>query len=174
MEEIIRAGNERLLVKAKASGREVPQERIDDFLARLAECCNMSRAAREAGVSTSMIYRLRGRDAAFAAAWQDAIEAGYERLELGLIEAALARLAKRADAGADAPDAGSVDAASPVIEPMTMEQAIQLLGRYRATIRGGKAQSKRSGARAPTSEETDEAILKRLAILRRQRGWDKL
>jgi hypothetical protein len=172
MEEIIRAGNERLLMKAKASGSEVPQERIDDFLARLAECCNMSRAAREAGVSTSMIYRLRGRDAAFAAAWQDAIEAGYERLELGLIEAALARVAERAGAGA--PDAGSADAAAPVIEPMTMEQAIQLLGRYRATIRGGKAQSKRSGARAPTSEETDEAILKRLAILRRQRGWDKL
>lgn len=170
MEEIIRAGNERLLMKAKASGYEVPQARIDDFLARLAECCNMSRAAREAGVSTSMIYRLRGRDAAFAAAWQDAIEAGYERLELGLIEAALARVAK----GAGAPDVGGADAAAPVIEPMTMEQAIQLLGRYRATIRGGKAQSKRSGARAPTSEETDEAILKRLAILRRQRGWDKL
>ena len=172
MEETIRAGNGRLRMKAKASGREVSQERIDDFLARLAESCNMSRAAREAGVSTSMIYRLRARDAEFAAAWQAAIEAGYERLELGLIEAALARVGKPADA--PEADAGNADAATPVIEPMTMEQAIQLLGRYRATVRSGKGQSKRGGERAPTSEETDEAILKRLAILRRQRGWDKL
>lgn len=173
MEEIIRAGNDQLLMKARPSGREVPQERIDDFLARLAECCNMSRAARQAGVSTSMIYRLRGRDAAFAAAWQEAIEAGYQRLEMGLIEAALARVSKTT--GETAPDESSDDAAVSVIEPMTMEQAIQLLGRYRATVRSGKLQSNRRGAaRAPTSEETDAAILKRLAILRRQRGWDKL
>lgn len=172
MKEIIRAGNERLLMKAEPAGHEVPQERIDDFLVRLAECCNMSRAARQAGVSTSMIYRLRARDADFAAAWQAAIEAGYERLELGLIEAALARVSKRVEDAAA--DAGDADAVTPIIEPMTMEQAIHLLGRYRATVRTGKAQSKRSGARAPTSEETDEAILKRLAILRRQRGWDRL
>ncbi|KTE06009.1 hypothetical protein [Sphingopyxis sp. H115] len=170
MEEIIRAGNERLLMKAKASGREVPRERIDDFLARLAECCNMSRAAREAGVSKSMIYRLRTRDADFAAAWVDAIEVGYQRLELGLIEAALARVDRRA-----AESATDGDVAPPIIESMTMEQAIQLLGRYRATVRSGKVQSNRRGAaRVPTSEETDEAILSRLAILRRQRGWDKL
>lgn len=172
MEEIIRAGQSQLLMKAKPSGREVPQERIDDFLARLAECCNMSRAARQAGVSTSMIYRLRARDAAFAAAWQEAIEVGYQRLELGLIEAALARVGKGADVAA--PDT-ITDAEAPVIDPMTMEQAIQLLGRYRATVHIGKPQSNRRGApRAPTSEETDEAIRKRLAILRRQRGWDKL
>lgn len=170
MKEIIRAGREQLLMIAEPAGHEVPQEKIDDFLARLAECCNMSRAARQAGVSTSMIYRLRARDADFAAAWQAAIEAGYERLELGLIEAALARVSKRAEEA----EADKADAATPVIEPMTMEQAIQLLGRYRATVRHGKAQSKRSGERAPTSEETDEAILTRLAILRRQRGWDQL
>lgn len=173
MEEIIRAGKTRLPMKVRPSGRRVPQKRIDDFLVRLAESCNMSLAARQAGVSTSMIYRLRARDAAFAAAWQDAIEGGYQRLELGLIEAALARVGKGVEDAA--PDDADPDARAPVIEPMTMEQAIQLLGRYRATVRSGKAQSSRRGAaRAPTSEETDEAILKRLAILRRQRGWDTL
>ena len=61
MGDIIRAGNKQLLMKSKASGREVPQARLDEFLVRLAESCNMSRAARQAGVAHSTIYRLRAR-----------------------------------------------------------------------------------------------------------------
>lgn len=208
MGDIIRAGNKQLLMKATASGREVPQERLDEFLVRLAESCNMSRAARQAGVAHSTIYRLRARDPDFAAAWQQAIEAGYERLELALVEAALARVTRRAavgvpwqggaaaddsgagdsgaeDAGAEdrgaedsdagAADARDADADAPLVEPMTMEQAIALLGRYRATVRSGRFQIPRpNAARMPTPEETDEAILSRLAVLRRQRGWDQL
>lgn len=206
MGDIIRAGNKQLLMKATASGREVPQARLDEFLVRLAESCNMSRAARQAGVAHSTIYRLRARDPDFAAAWQQAIEAGYERLELALVEAALARVTRRAavgvpwqggaaaddsgagesgagesgaeDSGAEdagAADARDADADAPLVEPMTMEQAIALLGRYRATVRSGRFQIPRpNAARMPTPEETDEAILSRLAVLRRQRGWDQL
>lgn len=207
MGDIIRAGNKQLLMKATASGREMPQARLDEFLVRLAESCNMSRAAQQAGVAHSTIYRLRARDPDFAAAWQQAIEAGYERLELALVEAALARVTRRAavgvpwqggvaaddsgagesgaeDAGAEDLGAGAADARDadadadadmPLVEPMTMEQAIALLGRYRATVRSGRFQTPRpNAARMPTPEETDEAILSRLAVLRRQRGWDDL
>lgn len=173
MEETIRAGKNRMLMKAEPSGQEVPQEQIDDFFARLAECCNVTRAARRAGVSRTTMYRMRSRDSAFAAAWQEAIEAGYERLELGLIEAALARVERTGDDGE--PEAEGDGAAKRVVEALSMDQAIHLLGRYRATVGSGKRQSiKRGARRVPTSEETDEAILKRLAILRRQRGWDQL
>lgn len=198
MGDIIRAGNKQLLAKTTAAGHEVPQERLDEFLVRLAESCNMSRAARQAGVSHSTIYRLRARDPDFAAAWQQAIEAGYERLELALVEAALARVARRAEmgvpwqrgagagdcgaadadaenSGAGAADARDAEAEVPLVEPMTIEQAIALLGRYRATMRSGKFQTPRPrAALVPTPEETDEAILSRLAVLRRQRGWDQL
>lgn len=208
MGDIIRAGNKQLLMKSKASGREVPQARLDEFLVRLAESCNMSRAARQAGVAHSTIYRLRARDPDFAAAWQQAIEAGYERLELALVEAALARVTRRAEMGvpwqgaadADAAGTGAAEAGAaeaddsdadhadkdddagaaaplgePLVEPMTMEQAIALLGRYRATVRSGKFQTPRPrAALVPTPEETDAAILSRLAVLRRQRGWDAL
>lgn len=172
MEETIRAGKGRMLMKAEPSGQEVPQEQIDDFFARLAECCNVTRAARQAGVARTTMYRMRSRDSAFAAAWQEAIEAGYERLELGLIEAALARV--EGAAGGESVEAGD-GVGGRAIEALSMDQAIHLLGRYRATVGTGKRQGiKRGARRAPTSEETDEAILKRLAVLRRQRGWDQL
>lgn len=142
MEEIVRAGKGRMLMTAEPSGQEVPQEQIDDFFARLAECCNVTRAARQAGVARTTMYRMRSRDSAFAAAWQEAIEAGYERLELGLIEAALARVEGATD-GEPAETGDGMRA----IEALSMEQAIHLLGRYRATVGTGKRQSIRRGAR---------------------------
>src|SRR3990167_5396720 len=99
MGDIIRAGNKQLLMKATASGREMPQARLDEFLVRLAESCNMSRAARQAGVAHSTIYRLRARDPDFAAAWQQAIEAGDERVGVALGEAAPARGTRRGAGG---------------------------------------------------------------------------
>lgn len=52
------------------------------FLAELAETCNVSEAARVAGVERTVPYSHRDADPAFAAAWEDAIEQGIEALEL--------------------------------------------------------------------------------------------
>ena len=52
----------------------------------LADTCNVTRAAAEAKVSVSAAYRRRKTDAAFRAAWLDAIAAAYQRLELVLLE----------------------------------------------------------------------------------------
>lgn len=110
---------------------------------------------------------MRQRDAAFAAEWQRALDDGYQRLEMGLLQAALAVVEGRADKSEAQNGA--------VIEPMTMDQALRVLGRHEASVQGGKLRSLRPGrGKMPTPEETNEAILERYAVLRRQRGWDML
>ncbi len=72
--------------KRKASSRDWSKTKERDFLSVLAETCNVTRAAAEAKVSVSGAYRRRKADAAFRAAWLDAIAAAYQRLELVLLE----------------------------------------------------------------------------------------
>lgn len=166
MDLVVMGGNGRLLVKTKRSRREISQRSRDAFILSLSETCNVSLSAERADVALSTVYKMRRRDAAFAAAWQRALDDGYQRLEMGLVQAALAAVeGPRADATGELP----------VIAPMTMDQALRLLGRHEGSVRSGRFKANRPGkGRMPTSDETDEAIRKRLAILRRQRGWDKL
>jgi hypothetical protein len=57
------------------------QWRREVFLARLAGTCDVTAAAEAAGVSESTVYRHRAKDPDFAAAFQEALEQGYARLE---------------------------------------------------------------------------------------------
>ena len=59
------------------------------FIDALTESCNVSFAAREAGVSVSNVYRRRQADATFRAAWSRAVSVGYSQLEMMLLERAL-------------------------------------------------------------------------------------
>jgi hypothetical protein len=59
------------------------------FLEALAESCNVKLAAKRAGVSTSMAYVRRGKDASFRAGWDRALATGYAQLEMMLLERAL-------------------------------------------------------------------------------------
>lgn len=63
------------------------KERV--FLETLAETCNVCAAAARAKVSTSRAYYRRRTNAAFRASWADAIGAGYQKLELAMLERAL-------------------------------------------------------------------------------------
>lgn len=70
------------------------------FLSVLAETCNVSEACRQSGVSMTVAYRRRKMDAAFRAAWSEAIAIAYSRLELMLLERAFngtEKLVKRRD-----------------------------------------------------------------------------
>ena len=58
------------------------------FLSVLAETCNVTRAAQEAGVSVGGVYARRKRNAAFRAGWVEAIGVAYQRLELVLLDRA--------------------------------------------------------------------------------------
>jgi hypothetical protein len=56
------------------------------FLEWFAATCNAKLAAAKAGVNYRTPYRARMNDAAFAEAWDLALEQGYARIEAGLLE----------------------------------------------------------------------------------------
>lgn len=74
----------------KASGRNWSKAKESAFLSVLAQTCNVTLAAAEAGVSVSHAYRRRKTDAAFRGAWLEAIGTAYQKLELVLLERAFA------------------------------------------------------------------------------------
>lgn len=59
-----------------------------EFLSVLAETCNVTRACEQSGISVTHAYRKRKSDAAFRAAWREAIGVAYQRLELVLLDRA--------------------------------------------------------------------------------------
>jgi len=61
------------------------------FIAALAGCGSVSRAARSVGMTARSAYRLMDADGAdsFAAAWDEAIETGIERISTDALERAL-------------------------------------------------------------------------------------
>jgi len=74
--------------KRKATPRSWTREKEVMFLSVLADTCNVTCAAEEAGVSTSSAYERRKENAAFRAGWLEAISVAYQRLELVLLDRA--------------------------------------------------------------------------------------
>lgn len=54
----------------------------EKFIARLAETCNVSEAARTAGISRQAAYEWRNNDPSFAAEWEDAEQQAADHLEM--------------------------------------------------------------------------------------------
>ncbi|WP_052208564.1 hypothetical protein [Croceibacterium mercuriale] len=55
------------------------------FLTALSDTSSVEQAADMAGISLEHVHKLRRDDAGFAALWQDALNEGYDRLELDLL-----------------------------------------------------------------------------------------
>jgi hypothetical protein len=72
----------------KRSDRSWTKGKECEFLSVLGETCNVTRACEVAGISLAHAYRKRKSDAAFRAAWLEAIGAAYHRLELVLLDRA--------------------------------------------------------------------------------------
>ena len=72
----------------KASARSWSKRKADHFLLALAETCNVSEACRRSGLPMTVAYRRRKSDAAFRAAWVEAIAIAYQRLEAVLLDRA--------------------------------------------------------------------------------------
>jgi len=70
----------------KASKRNWTKAKEREFLSVLAETCNITEAARRAGVNASYASRRRKSNAAFRAGFREAIGTAYQRLELVLLE----------------------------------------------------------------------------------------
>jgi len=62
-------------------GRKISEEAKAGFLDGLRRGLSVAAAARQAGFSRWGIYRVRANDAAFAAAWEDALAEGTDLLE---------------------------------------------------------------------------------------------
>lgn len=132
------------------------------FLAALSACANVRLAAKAAGFSHAAFYHHRRHDPAFAYEWQAALETGYLRLEMALLEGWM-------------PDGGDHDDwrhnDPPPIPPMSPAQALQLLYLHQKEARLWTVPEplrKRRG-------ETNEARVMRLTLLyeaRQQRQRD--
>ena len=162
MDEVVRGGCGRTAMRRKPQKKEATVRQRQIFLETLADSCNVCRAAAAAGITKSTFYRLRRRDDAFAEAWQAALESGYARLEMALVERAIYTIE-----GAGGDDVDPL----PAVGAMTVAQAIDLLAKHRASVASGHAKGMRPSRRnRPTAEETDAEILRRIAIIERQRA----
>ena len=130
------------------------------FLCELAMSCNVRRAHAAAEMASGSAYRLRRRDPLFAKQWQEALELGYERLELALVRRAL-----------EAVDELVLDEGPEPVEKMSVAQAITLLRQHRASVERGSATGRRSQQReVATQEETDAVLIRRIGMVLRQRA----
>lgn len=138
--------------------RKVRRTRFSDwrrelFLAHFAGTCDATAAAEAAGVCESTVYRHRVRDPDFAAAFQEALEQGYVRLETELVRQRL-EAQKKLKEGVEA--TGEVAA--------EFERVLKLLTRWE---RRGAAVGPRTVAHGRQKSWTfDEAI----ALLERKLG----
>lgn len=145
--------------KTKANGWT--KARRAAFLTELAMSCNVRRAHGVAEMAQGSAYRLRRRDSLFARQWQEALELGYERLEMALVRRALEAVDELA----------LDDEGKEPVEKMTVAQAITLLRQHRASVERGAAVGRRSQPReVATQEETDAVLFGRIAMVLRQRA----
>jgi hypothetical protein len=63
-------------------------KRKEAFLSHFAATCNAKASARAAGVAHTTVYQHRKSDPAFRAAWEEALDQGYARLEAELVRRA--------------------------------------------------------------------------------------
>lgn len=158
------------------------------FLNELAVSCNVMRAAAKVGAFPASAYRRRATDAAFAEAWQAALQSGYDRLEAALLRRAIevvegepvgaerwAEALAEGEGADEGADEGEGQAGAPDPNPlavMSVAQAIDILKHKQTQLAGAKKAGKRNfGARIrPTPEQTNAEIMRRIAIVRKQRA----
>jgi hypothetical protein len=124
------------------------------FLDHLASTCNVRDSAEAIGVDPGSIYVLRRRDKAFAAAWGEALEAGYEMLETQLVGHALSGGGARSITNGDVEHTGPID----------VDLALRLLGTHRGAM-AGKPSRGGPKPRTATREETNAVLLRKLKIV---------
>lgn len=135
------------------------------FLEVLAETVNVTAAVRAVGLSAQGAYRLRKRDAAFGAAWDQTIADAYGRVEMLLLERAL--LGKASGA--------AVAAGSEALEKLSERALLALLNQHRQTVRDVRVATERSPGRHLADEEQSarERLVEALdAVVTRLKGGD--
>ncbi|WP_301076491.1 hypothetical protein [Sphingomonas sp.] len=125
------------------------------FARVLAETCNVAAAAASAGRTLATVHRWRSVDAAFAAAWDEALAMGYDRLENALLVYAIGKV-----------DAVAAGAAGASISNGDLQLAVGMLQRHRTADGGRRGQM--LPVRMPTEAESDAALKRALDGLARR------
>jgi hypothetical protein len=149
----IRYGKDGLKV-VRSTGARWTEAAADMFLDRLAASCNVMLAADAAGFRVETVYKHRREDPVFAQRWQAALEQGYARIEMALVRRA-----------ADAMEGLAPDPATPIPE-MTVDQALKVLSRHRASVEG-RGRGRRGWTRPRSLDEVSESILVKLEAIAR-------
>ena len=124
------------------------------FLETLAATCNVRRAAEASGFSAVVAYRRRLAHAGFAEKWAAALDTGYARLELAVVEAANDTLSGE-DFDPDRP-----------IPRMTVKEALSVLQLHKASVKHGLPSGSRWRLRPADPEKARADILKMVAAVR--------
>ena len=154
---------EELVVRGSGRGRtQIARARLSQwtprletrFFATLAATCNVKAACAEVGMSATAAYNHYRRWPTFAARWDAALENGYVRLELGLLESA-GNIFSATDVMLDAP-----------LPPMTIDQAIHLMHMHKHRLHG---LGKRPGGlpKPPDIEKVRASILRKIEAVER-------
>lgn len=129
------------------------------FLDHLAATCNIDYSARAMGKDPSSVRALRRRDAAFAEAWDDAMETGYASAEAMLLARSI---------GTQKLD-DNVDTAGLPVPPdpseMDTETALRLIS---LRNKNGQPRNRRKPFKQVSSDEVDALLMKRLRALHRR------
>lgn len=152
----------------RASGKDGPQivatgehrwDQADErvFLDTLAATCNVRASAAAAGFSTAAIYWRRRHHPDFARRWASALEQGYARLEMLLVQRATEALE-----GHDADPDADPHAVAGGIAPLTAKEAIQILRLHQSQVHGGGAAHPGWRARPRSLDEVRDSILAKL------------
>jgi hypothetical protein len=130
------------------------------FLGIISQCCNVTAACRELGVSNASAYRRRKIYRSFDERWTQAIEFGTVDLEYRLVENG-SNFLEGMEPDYDAP-----------IPPMTVEQCIQILGNYKKST-GPQRRRRNWRYTAPTMEQQRESIIRKIEAIERHRATEQ-
>ena len=157
-EMVVRAGNGRRAVVARARLRQWTPRVEARFLGVLAATANVKLACEAAGLSVASAYARRNKWPGFGERWKAALETGYVRLEFGLLENACNTFEPVIEFEPDLP-----------MPPMSVDDALQVLRLHRNSVRGvGKPL--RQFEKLPSIEAVQAEIAKKVGALRRGRA----
>ena len=152
-------GGRRVQIARARIGQWTPRTEAR-FLAALAATCNVKASCAEVGMSHGSAYAHRTRWAAFATRWDAAIETGYARIEMALVEHGCNLFS-----GIELPPEGPIGR-------MSVEQAIHLLHMHKHAARGIGKEPGVGWRRPKTLDEVKDSILRKLDALDRRRAMD--
>jgi hypothetical protein len=155
---VVRAGNGRRAVVARARAQQWTAQTERRFLETLGATCNVRAACAAAGLSVASAYNRRNKWNGFRARWDTALETGYVRLEMALIENAC-DLMSGVEPSFDAP-----------MPPMRVQDAIHLLYLHRPAICRTGRRPGRAMMKLPDIEVVRAEILRKVAVINRARA----